>query len=431
MIELLQILFFSILFTSFFYLPYYKVLTLKNKIYLTSLADKNILNILIIGNFLLILSFFNITLSNIIKLFYLYTFFSFFIFWKDFKNLNKNFFYYLFFFATIIFILSVDLAYNLTLYWDAQKFWLIKTIHFFNNESLFELKNFSKPEYPYFGSLVWAFFWKLSNFENEYIGRIFCNIVLCYSIYSITDLLKISNLKKLILFLIILFVIYDYWHIRGSQEILVFSFLLICSKYLFLFVHEKKINKHELLIFFLSLNLLIWTKNEGVFFGLFIVITFLIYSRINLKFKIITFTAFLLLIINKFVIFDIYGLNNTIADSDDFDFLNLFSSIINNLSLYNFYFITKNFLISTIKFPYVILSLFFMVILFVRKSTKEINFFIFFYFILNIFFIYFVYFSATPRFELMVLTSLNRIVFESSAPFLLFPIIYLKKFFKI
>jgi len=431
MIEILQILFFSILFTSFFYLPYYKVLTLKNKIYLTSLADKNILNILIIGNFLLILSFFNITLSNIIKLFYLYTFFSFFIFWKDFKNLNKNFFYYLFFFATIIFILSVDLAYNLTLYWDAQKFWLIKTIHFFNNESLFELKNFSKPEYPYFGSLVWAFFWKLSNFENEYIGRIFCNIVLCYSIYSITDLLKISNLKKLILFLIILFVIYDYWHIRGSQEILVFSFLLICSKYLFLFVHEKKINKHELLIFFLSLNLLIWTKNEGVFFGLFIVITFLIYSRINLKFKIITFTAFLLLIINKFVIFDIYGLNNTIADSDDFDFLNLFSSIINNLSLYNFYFITKNFLISTIKFPYVILSLFFMVILFVRKSTKEINFFIFFYFILNIFFIYFVYFSATPRFELMVLTSLNRIVFESSAPFLLFPIIYLKKFFKI
>ena len=110
MIELLQILFFSILFTSFFYLPYYKVLTLKNKIYLTSLADKNILNILIIGNFLLILSFFNITLSNIIKLFYLYTFFSFFIFWKDFKNLNKNFFYYLFFFHEQI---KIDICYIL------------------------------------------------------------------------------------------------------------------------------------------------------------------------------------------------------------------------------------------------------------------------------------------------------------------------------
>ena len=50
MIELLQILFFSFLFTSFFYLPYYSVLTIKNKIYFSSLADKNILNILILGN---------------------------------------------------------------------------------------------------------------------------------------------------------------------------------------------------------------------------------------------------------------------------------------------------------------------------------------------------------------------------------------------
>ena len=431
MIELLQILFFSFLFTSLFYLPYYKVLTLKNKMYLPSLSDKNIFNILIIGNFLLILSFFDITLSNTIKLFYLYTFVSLFIFWKEFKNLNKNNFYYLFFFGTIIFFLSVDLAYNLTLYWDAQKFWLPKTIHFFNNESLFELKNVSKPEYPYFGSLIWAFFWKLSNFNNEYIGRIFCNIVLCYSIYSITDLLKISNIKKLILFLVILFAIYDYWHIRGSQEILIFSFLLICSKYLFLFVQEKKINKGQMLIFFLSLNLLIWTKNEGMFFSLFIVITFLIYSKVNLKFKIIVLTTFCLLIINRFVVFDIYGLNIAIADQNDFDLLNVSTSVINNLSLYNFYFITKNFLISLVKFPFIIISLFFMIILFTKINIKEKNFFVFFYLILNISFVYLIYFSATPHLELMVLTSLNRIVFESSAPLLLFPIIYLKKVLKI
>ena len=146
------------------------------------------------------------------------------------------------------------------------------------------MNKLSKPEYPYFGSLIWAFFWKLSNLNNEYIGRIFYNILLCYSIYNLTDLLKISNLKKLSLFIIILFIVYDYWHIRGSQEILVFSFLLICSKYLFLFVHEKKINNGHLLILFLSLNLLIWTKNEGIFFGLFILITLLIYSKGKFKF---------------------------------------------------------------------------------------------------------------------------------------------------
>ena len=231
--------------------------------------------------------------------------------------------------------------------------------------------------------------------------------------------------------IIILFIIYDYWHIRGSQEILVFSFLLICSKYLFLFVHEKKINNGHLLILFLSLNLLIWTKNEGIFFGLFILITLLIYSKGNLNFKILISLMFLLLILNRFYIFDIYGLKISVADADDIDLLNLFGSIIKNFNLYNFYFISKNILISTIKFPYIILSLFFMIPLFVQVNLKEKNFFIFFYLILNISFIYFVYFATTPYFEVVVITSLNRIVFESCAPYLLFPIIYLKKVMKI
>ena len=431
MIELLKILFFSFLFTSFVFLPYYRIIISKNVISSINLIDKNVLNILILGNFVLILSFFDIKILDITKLFYLLTLIALFFFWKDYKNLKRDYFYYLIFFVFLIFFLSIDLAYNLTLYFDAQKFWLPKALLFFNNESLIELNKLSKPEYPYFGSLIWAFFWKLSNLNNEYIGRIFYNILLCYSIYNLTDLLKISNLKKLSLFIIILFIVYDYWHIRGSQEILVFSFLLICSKYLFLFVHEKKINNGHLLILFFSLNLLIWTKNEGIFFGLFILITLLIYSKGNLNFKILISLMFLLLILNRFYIFDIYGLKISVVDADDIDLLNLFGSIIKNFNLYNFYFISKNILISTIKFPYIILSLFFMIPLFVQVNHKEKNFFIFFYLILNISFIYFVYFSATPYFEVVVATSLNRIVFESCAPFLLFPIIYLKKVMKI
>ena len=431
MTEFLQILLFSFLFTSFVYLPYYRITIPKNEISYLNLADKNILNILILGNFILILSFFDIKISDIIKSFYFLTFIALIFFWKDYKILKRDYFYHLIFFVVLIFFLSIDLAYNLTLYFDAQKFWLPKVLLFFNNESLFGLSKISKPEYPYFGSLIWAFFWKLSNLNNEYIGRIFYNILLCYSIYNLTDLLKISNLKKLSLFIIILFIIYDYWHMRGSQEILVFSFLLICSKYLFLFVHEKKINNGHLLILFFSLNLLIWTKNEGIFFGLFILITLLVYSKINLNFKILISLIFLLLILNRFYIFDIYGLKISVADADDIDLLNLFGSIIKNFNLYNFYFISKNILISTIKFPYIILSLFFMIPLFVQVNLKEKNFFIFFYLILNISFIYFVYFAATPHFKTVVATSLNRIVFESCAPFLLFPIIYLKKVMKI
>ena len=431
MTELFKILLFSFLFTSFVYLPYYRITISKNEISYLNLVDKNILNILILGNFILILSFFDIKITDIIKSFYFLTFIALIFFWKDYKNLKRDYFYHLIFFVVLIFFLSIDLAYNLTLYFDAQKFWLPKVLLFFNNESLFELSKIAKPEYPYFGSLIWAFFWKLSNLNNEYIGRIFYNILLCYSIYNLTDLLKISNLKKLSLFIIILFIVYDYWHIRGSQEILVFSFLLICSKYLFLFVHEKKIINGHLLILFLSLNLLIWTKNEGIFFGLFILITLFIYSKGNLNFKILISLMFLLLILNRFYIFDIYGLKISVVDADDIDLLNLFGSITKNFNLYNFYFISKNILISTIKFPYIILSLFFMIPLFVQVNFKEKNFFIFFYLILNISFIYFIYFAAKSHFNTMVATGLNRIVFESCAPLLLFPIIYLKKVMKI
>ena len=158
MIELLKILFFSFLFTSFIYLPYYRITISKNEISYLNLVDKNILNILILGNFILLLSFFDIKITDIINSFYFLTFIALIFFWKDYKILKNDFLYYLIFFVVLVFFLSIDLAYNLTLYFDAQKFWLPKALIFFNNESLFELKNIPKPQYPYFGSLIWAFF---------------------------------------------------------------------------------------------------------------------------------------------------------------------------------------------------------------------------------------------------------------------------------
>ena len=168
MTELIKILFVSIIFTSLLYIPYYKIIFFKNITSNLSLIDKNILNILIIGNFVLFLSFFNISVSNIINLFYLFTLIPLFFFLKEYKE-NKNIFYYLLFFVFLIFILTIDLSYNLTLYWDAQKFWLPKAIHFFNNESLYGLKDLDKPQYPYFGSLIYLHFCELKLYLKRYI----------------------------------------------------------------------------------------------------------------------------------------------------------------------------------------------------------------------------------------------------------------------
>ena len=88
--------------------------------------------------------------------------------------------YYLLFYSIILFILSVDLASNLKLYWDAQKIWLPKASVFFYNGLISDLKNTAYSHY-FLGSLIYLFFWKISSFENEYFGRIFFLAIYCYS----------------------------------------------------------------------------------------------------------------------------------------------------------------------------------------------------------------------------------------------------------
>ena len=75
-------------------------------------------------------------------------------------------------FIVSVFILSIDLAYNLTFFWDTQKLWFPITLNFFYDGSIADLKETSNPHYSFLGSLIWAFFWKLSFMNNEYFGRI-------------------------------------------------------------------------------------------------------------------------------------------------------------------------------------------------------------------------------------------------------------------
>ena len=57
-------------------------------------------------------------------------------------------------------------------------------------------------------------------------------------------MISVNKNIKIILFIILSIITYDYWHFRGTQEILVFSFLLILSKYLLnLFMDDKKVRE--------------------------------------------------------------------------------------------------------------------------------------------------------------------------------------------
>ena len=362
-IIILSVLVFNVLLL----IPFSKIINFKAKT-VTNFYSFLSENLIVIFNYLLLLTFLNLNLKNILIVFIISSIFFSIIFKKTFLQLIK-FNIFLFFFIFIVFLLSVDLSYNLTLYWDAQSMWLPKAIMFFENNTINDLKKFLRPEYPYLGSLIWAFFWKLSIIEYEYLGRISYIMCFCLSIFTFIDLAQQKNVSYFSIILIFILCIYDYWHFRGSQEILIFSFLLLSTKYLYLIIVENDLKTHNLIFFLLSLNLIIWTKNEGLFFSTFLFIPFLGYSKYEIKKKVISIIIFLFLILLRFGIYEINDLR--VGLSPDFQLDKIFSILISNINLNNLVFILKHIIFSTIKFPFILLSIIVFIILILQKKDLK------------------------------------------------------------
>ena len=308
-------------------------------------------------------------------------------------------------------------------------------VHDENNEK--RLSSSGSPEVwlmifsknSFLGSLSWAFFWKISNFEHEYFGRMFYLALYCFGLFNFLSLIKLDRNLKTISFLLLVMITYDYWHFRGTQEILIFSFLLILSKYLFNLILENKSSKFNLIIILLFLNLIIWTKNEGILLSLIISFIILIFFKENLRFKLIFLSVPIFLIFLRFAIFKFYGLDLDL--SQDFDFSNIITIFMNNFKTANIYIILKYVVYSTVKFPHIILSLFFaLMIIFDRKLFKKIIF-LYVYLFLSIFLIFFIYLSSPQKLEFMVSTGSLRLLFEFSAPYLLFILFFFRERIKI
>ena len=392
-----------------------------------NIFDYYTVNILFFSNTLLLLSILKINISliiTIICILYLLNILLFknFIKEKIFQFDNLLFFI---FFSLILFILSVNIANNLTLGWDAQTIWFPRAINFYNELNFTEIsQNARMPEYPFFGSLSWAFFWKLSFLDKEYFGRIFYLLIFLVSIFNISDLLKTSIINKIFFALILILLTYDYWHFRGFQEILIFSFLLIISKYLYYIICEDKTELKYLFIILITSNLIIWTKNEGEIFSLFVYSLIILFSKFSPKIKFVNFILFILIVFVRFFIFEINNL--TVGLQDTFDFRNIFSIFFENLTINNLKIIFINLVLTIFKFPIIFLSLMTSVVIFFTKIEFKKILFIYFYFLLNIGFIFATYLSTTIDINFMVVTGLNRVFFESSALYLLFVMFYLK-----
>ena len=230
MIELALIIFHIILITSVFSinpLVFNKKLFYQNK---NTLTESITLNFLLTANIVLVLSFFNLRLTDIISLYSIFLLFLFFFFLKNklFEISKKDIyplfdFFVIFLFSAIIFF---DISNKLILSWDNEKFWLFKKLSFYNNYSIENLNNFPRPHYPFLGGLLGSFFWKISFITHEYASRLYLGLVYVLSIYLLFENLKITKLKKLIILLLFILITYDYFRLfSGNQEILIFSFI--------------------------------------------------------------------------------------------------------------------------------------------------------------------------------------------------------------
>ena len=431
MTELINISSYTIILSLLLFMPFFKKKFLISKKISLDEYDLPTFNILFLINLFLIFSVFNFTITQVTSIFYSIIFIFLIYFLSNFKKLlfPKNIIYFFIFYSIILFIFSIDLSKNLFLYWDAQKIWLPKAISFYNDGLIVDLKNTAYSHYSFLGSLLWAFFWKISGSGYEYFGRIFFLAIYLFAILNLLSLISVNKNIKIISFLIFTLITYDYWLFRGTQEILVFSFLLILSKYLFNFFTEDKNIRINLLNIFLCLNLIIWTKNEGIVLSLIILFILIIFSRETLKFKLILTSILFFMILVRFLIFKFNGLDLDL--SKDFEFHEMLSIFFNNLTIINLALILKYVIFSLFKFPHIVLSMLFALAIAFDKRLFKKFIFLYIYLFLSIFLIFFIYLSSPHDLDFMVSTGSMRLMLEFSAPNLLFIFIFLKDKFKI
>ena len=292
MIEITQIFLHFALFVFFTYFPINKFTAPKiSQTFENSNFNFLFINTLILLFLFLIFSFFRINL-NFVFLFIFFIYFLLFIlnFSKIIKELvstKKLHLKILFFIICLGFFFNT--AYNLEIGWDGLSIWIFKANNFYNGKNYADLFFDKVPyiQYPHLGSYIWAFFWKNSIIEKEYLGRIFYAYVYVVSLFVLINSIKNLTISKKFFFILFIIIFsFDYNNSMGGyQEYLTFSLLIFAVKIIEIFKStKKKINDNYLYLALMSnLILLSWIKNESMFYSFFLLIIFIIEKKFNKK----------------------------------------------------------------------------------------------------------------------------------------------------
>ena len=319
----------------------------------------------------------------------------------------------------VVIILSIVIANDLFLSHDSRLYWIEKAKIFYNGKFVSDDLTI-KNEYPHFGTYLWGYFWKNSLIDYEYTGRISYILIYIFAISYTVNVLKSSFPIKLIIALIIILFSYESKYFDGRQDILFFSFNLFIFRFLFeIFINKQEIKKN-LILTILTMNLILWTKTDGLLY--LIVYGFILFFFLEKKIKFISLFSILSLFVIKIYFYNFWDLSlNPSAQMYDANILQRITEID---IFYRSYSIVYWYLINLFKNPLLLISLFILCSIYIsdRRFLLKFNYIFIFY----IFITLGIFASFLPTmydFPFAMIGSFDRIILQHSGIFLL-PIIY-------
>ena len=422
------------IFNIFIFVFLVSLLILPNKSLLVNLNKKNIkysnfeissLNLLVILNILWFSSVVDINKFYIFLVILSFTTINTIMLLHNFnkKDLFKCEIISYFLIFIITFLISIIIAHDLFFSHDVRLFWFEKTIMFYN-DFFVTSDDTIKPEYPHFGTYLWAFFWKFNFLDYEYFGRIFYAFIYTFSIYFLINKIKFKNeFIKYFIFIFIIFLSLKIKWFDGRQDILLFSFNLFAFAFLHELIFNKSTQKIHVVGFLLTVNLLMWIKIESILyiFSYFIVILYYIkgHRKLVLLFSII----FLLSI--KFLFYEYYNIeahiHRDVFATDFFTYIKNLDLLGRVSQVFLWYFV------GIIRNPILLISIIFLFCIFLKNKRYFIvhSYLFLIYFIISIG-IFFVYTITTYDFPFHMIGSFGRVFLQFSMIFLI-PIL---KFFE-
>jgi hypothetical protein len=390
-----------------------------------NLVETHSINIILVLTLFLLFSFSKLNLNFIFNFLAVFGFLNFFFNYKN-VLVKKNYLFLIFLF--FCFIISMKIATNPRLEWDAAVNWIYKTKNFYDGFDFSNLKNVPGVlSYPHLGTYGWALVWKNSLIDHEYAGRIFYVYIYLASIFLIINIFNFKFLSKTIIAFLVILLTFDHGLFSGYQEPLMFSLIIM------LFILTKKASTfHKINIFhffcILNANLILWVKNEGFVFLLIFLICLLFEKKTDKKIKLLFSASFISLILIKFFVFDFYFKENLIGWKG-YEFLNFEKSIsLENLKrlLLLFY----QLIIIFFKYPIYLIFLLLFLFTLVKKINKYEHMKYMLFFLANCILSILIFFLTDDvKWNFHASVGMDRIMYSTSGIYLIFILDILKNYF--